>query len=43
MSRPIGVDPKGRLEMRNLLQRMRDDGRHGFYQQPLAGRVGNDL
>jgi len=34
-----GVDPKGRLEMRNLLQRMRDDGRTVFINSHLLGEL----
>ena len=34
-----GVDPKGRLEMRNLLQRMRDDGRTIFINSHLLGEL----
>lgn len=34
-----GVDPKGRLEMRNLLQKMRDDGRTVFINSHLLGEL----
>lgn len=34
-----GVDPKGRLEMRHLLQRMRDDGRTVFINSHLLGEL----
>ena len=34
-----GVDPKGRLEMRNLLQCMRDDGRTVFINSHLLGEL----
>ena len=34
-----GVDPKGRLEMRNLLQRMRDEGRTVFINSHLLGEL----
>lgn len=34
-----GVDPKGRLEMRNLLQTMRDEGRTVFINSHLLGEL----
>ena len=34
-----GVDPKGRLEMRNILQRMRDEGRTVFINSHLLGEL----
>jgi len=34
-----GVDPKGRLEMRTILQRMRDDGRTVFINSHLLGEL----
>lgn len=34
-----GVDPKGRLEMRNLLQTMRDQGRTVFINSHLLGEL----
>lgn len=34
-----GVDPKGRLEMRHLLQRMRDEGRTVFINSHLLGEL----
>ena len=34
-----GVDPTGRLEMRNLLQRMRDEGRTVFINSHLLGEL----
>lgn len=34
-----GVDPKGRLEMRNVLQTMRDDGRTVFINSHLLGEL----
>jgi ABC-2 type transport system ATP-binding protein len=34
-----GVDPKGRLEMRNVLQAMRDDGRTVFINSHLLGEL----
>ncbi|NNJ87687.1 MAG: ABC transporter ATP-binding protein [Akkermansiaceae bacterium] len=34
-----GVDPKGRLEMRTLLQRMRDEGRTVFINSHLLGEL----
>lgn len=34
-----GVDPKGRLEMRNLLQCMRDEGRTVFINSHLLGEL----
>jgi len=34
-----GVDPTGRLEMRNMLQRMRDEGRTVFINSHLLGEL----
>ncbi len=34
-----GVDPKGRLEMRTILQRMRDEGRTVFINSHLLGEL----
>ena len=34
-----GVDPKGRLEMRSVLQRMRDEGRTVFINSHLLGEL----